>query len=154
VHGGDLLGASRVTLAAQAAQQRVSLSVQGAPGLAVRVDPGTVQRMLENLGANALRYTRQGDKVSLEASVEAGQLVLAVCNSGPPVPLSIRGRLFNKGVSSVENRHNAGLGLYFCRLVAEAHGGAIALEDRPGWSVAFVARLPVLEGPDGAARPA
>jgi signal transduction histidine kinase len=143
----DLLGGVRATITAQAKQQQVALSVSCPAGLAACLDAALVQRMLENLASNGLRYTHAGDRLELYAGQETtaqGQtLILAVCNSGPAIPAAIQGRLFNKGVSSADHRHNVGLGLYFCRKVAEAHGGAIGLEDRPGWNVSFVARLPL-----------
>jgi signal transduction histidine kinase len=151
----DLLAGVRATITAQSQQQQVTLSVSCPAGLTACLDAALVQRMLENLAANALRYTHAGDRLELYAGLEttaAGQsLVLAVCNSGPPVPAAIQGKLFNKGVSSADHRHNVGLGLYFCRKVAEAHGGVIGLEERPGWNVSFVARLPLLTEEQAAA---
>jgi two-component system sensor histidine kinase KdpD len=57
----------------------------------------------------------------------------------------MRTKLFQKGVIQRGSRqkHNLGLGLYLCRLVAVAHDGAIALREEPGWATSFVARLPV-----------
>lgn len=141
-----LLESVRGTLSGQARQQGVLLEVRAPAQLGALLDAGLLQRTLENLGSNALRYLKADDRLELSAGVEAGALVVAVCNSGPPVPPQIRARLFEKGTSSNDSRHNVGLGLYFCRMVAEAHGGAIALEDRgPPWNVAFVTRIPLRE---------
>ena len=81
----------------------------------------------------------------MAASQDGPELTLAVRNTGEPVPPEARGRLFQKGVVQRGSRqkHNLGLGLYLCRLVAVAHDGSIALRDEPGWATSFVARLPV-----------
>ena len=55
----------------------------------------------------------------------------------------MRATLFLRVRTDERNFWNAGLGLYFCRLVAEAHGGSIAIEDAPGWNVSFVLKLPL-----------
>jgi signal transduction histidine kinase len=99
--------------------------------------------MLENLVANAMRHVGAGDHVSVEARSSYGQVVLAVRNSGPPVPMELRESLFRRFVTGgMREWHNAGLGLYLCRLVAEAHAGTIALVDRTGWNVSFEVAIP------------
>jgi signal transduction histidine kinase len=94
---------------------------------------------------NALDFVRPGGKIEVAACQEGAELVLAVRNTGEPVPTQARARLFQKGAVQRGSRqkHNLGLGLYLCRLVAVAHDGSISLRDEPGWATAFVARLPV-----------
>ena len=59
-----------------------------------------------------------------------------------PIPPEARTKLFEKYATKGRREwHNAGLGLYLCKLVAEAHRGTIALVDRKGWSVSFEALL-------------
>jgi len=89
-----------------------------------------------------VRFVGPGDRVELAA--EGGErLRLAVRNSGPPVPPEVRARLFERHATHGRRAwHNAGLGLYLCRLAAEAHGGSIALADRPGWNVSFEVEIP------------
>jgi len=108
------------------------------------LDEAMVRRLLENLLVNAARHVGQGDRVELAAEPMGARLRLAVRNSGPPIPAEIRPHLFEKGLSHGRREwHQSGLGLHLCALVAGRHGGAIALVDRPGWSVAFEAELPV-----------
>ncbi len=137
---------------ARAAERGVRLELQVEEDLMAAVDLDLAQRLLENLLANAMRHVGRGDHVSLEARAAAGELRLAVRNSGPPVPEELRQNLFRRFVTGgLREWHNAGLGLYLCRLVAEAHGGTIALVDRPGWNVSFEIAIPSRE-PTRAAR--
>jgi len=110
---------------------------------AVRADPRLLRRMLDNLVANAARHVRPGDRVEVAAEGDGECLRLAVRNSGPPVSAAVRGHLFEKHASTGgSDGRNFGLGLYLCRLVAERHGGSIALVDRQGWNVSFEVTLP------------
>ncbi|MGA8892558.1 MAG: HAMP domain-containing sensor histidine kinase, partial [Anaeromyxobacteraceae bacterium] len=118
-----------------------------APDATVEVDGPLLRRLLDNLLANAFRHVRAGDPVAVLARVEDGVLHLAARNGGPPVPERIAGHLFEKDVTLARGWDNAGLGLYLCRLVAEAHGGRIALVPRPGWNVSFEAELPLVPAP-------
>ena len=128
---------------ARGAERGVRLELQAEDGLVASLDLDLVQRLLENLVANALRHVGRGDAVRLEARVEDGQLRLAVRNTGPPVPLELRDGLFRRFVTGgMREWHNAGLGLYLCRLVAEAHGGTIGLAERAGWNVSFEIAFP------------
>jgi signal transduction histidine kinase len=133
------------TVAAYAASAKgrgvqLAARLEGAP--AVQLDPELIQRVLDNLISNALAHVSAGDRVEVFAALEGQELQLGVRNSGPAVAQAARGRLFERAGGTGNGRSNAGLGLYFCRLVAEAHGGRIALEEHAGWSVTFVLRLP------------
>jgi two-component system heavy metal sensor histidine kinase CusS len=127
---------------AGAKQKGVELKV--APGLIhARIDRDLARRLLENLLGNAMRFLPRGGKLELAAAVEGTQLKLFVRNDGPAIPAEVRATLFERfGQGQQRRGHNAGLGLYFCKLAAEAHGGAISLEDDSGWNVSFVADFP------------
>ena len=105
-----------------------------------------IHRFFDNLVLNALDFVRPGGRIEVAARQEGAELLLVVRNTGDPVPEAARARLFQKGAveRGPRQKHNLGLGLYLCRLVAVAHDGSVALRDEPGWTTSFVARLPVL----------
>jgi len=122
----------------RARQRGVTIQVATPAGLSVSLDFELAQRLLENLVTNALRHVAEGDRIELAADSFEDGVTLAVRNSGEPVPDEARQKLFEKYATKGRREwHNAGLGLYLCRLVAEAHRGTIALVDRKGWSVSF-----------------
>ncbi len=130
----------------RADDRQVTLAVSAAPDLLASLDLDMVLRLLENLVSNALRFVDRAGRMELAAEVDGHRLVLAVRNTGLPVADEVRPHLFEKhGPGNRRELHNAGLGLYLSRLVAEAHGGSMALVDTPGWSTAFEARLPLQE---------
>lgn len=108
-----------------------------------RFDVGLVERVLHNLFGNAMRYTNSPGTITLAARrwIESQDLSVELCiaNTGPQVPENIRANLFAKYVQGKGGKR--GMGLYFCRLVADAHGGRIDYEARPD-GPAFVLRLP------------
>lgn len=115
-------------------------------GLSFAVDPSLFARVLENLLDNAVRYATRGGTVAIHAEHTASGLVLAIGNDGPPIADSEREAIFGR-YHRVEARRAAaragrGLGLYFCRLAIEAHGGAITVESRDDLGAVFVVRVP------------
>ncbi len=96
----------------------LSLDLLGEPGL-VRGDPVLLDRLVENLTYNAIRYTSEG---GVEVRVEAGRL--RVEDSGPGFPPGLAERLF-------ETTEGFGVGLSLVRQVVAAHGAALQLENRP-----------------------
>ncbi len=113
------------------------------PTLEGRFDAGLVERVLHNLFGNASRYSGSNGVIRLGArpwpEPADGAVEIWVSNTGPQIPENIRGTLFGKYVQGKGGKR--GMGLYFCRLVAEAHGGRIAYEARPD-GPSFVLRLP------------
>lgn len=131
--------------AAYCGSLHIELSADADPELSAEMDKPLVHRALENLVSNALSKVVSGARLRLEARSEGGKVALAVRNTGSEIPIEVRPRLFEKFASDGRSRAHAGLGLYFCRLVAEAHHGTIELEESPEWPVSFVLRLPATE---------
>jgi signal transduction histidine kinase len=123
--------------------RRLSLTIDAAP-VEAELDRDLATRVVENLLENAIRYAEEGGKIRLEAQPRGALVEIAVANTGAAIPEHVRARLFEKYARG-ERRHDAhlGLGLYFCRLAARAHGGDIFVESTPEWPVRFVVRLPL-----------
>ena len=99
---------------------------------------------------NAARSSPAGGTVDMEARAVAGDAVeIRVRDQGPGVPKEFREKVFDKyvrlGASEAggQPRSNMGLGLTFCRLAVEAHGGKIWVEDNQPKGACFCVRLPI-----------
>lgn len=110
----------------------------------IEVDGLLVTRVIENLLDNALRHTPPGGRIALRGHDHDGRIVLRFGNTGLPIPEHLRERIFDKHaqVGDRNGRTNLGLGLYFCRLVAAAHGGRIWVEQTHELQTVFVLELP------------
>jgi signal transduction histidine kinase len=115
--------------------------------LRAEVDPLLVKRVAHNLLTNARRHLNRDGTVRVVAALEpAGDaggdvLVLSVANTGPAIPLERRATLFEKYRVNPDGRLARGMGLYFCRLACEAHGGTMSLSEEPEFPTVFTARL-------------
>ncbi len=107
-------------------------------------DASLIQRVLQNLVDNAVKFTPNGGTVQIDAiySPEEKQIVVEVNDTGPGVPPELQGRLFQKFASGTHSRSGSGLGLAFCRLAVEAHGGQIWVESKPDKGTTFAFSLP------------
>ena len=119
----------------------------------VSCDREVIRRILVNLITNAVKYTPPGGAIRLGAALEIRFIRLKVIDSGPGIKPEMRERIFEKfgmGDSKKYSKmHSAGLGLAFCKLAVEAHGGTIGVDNNEGSPGAnFWFRLP-LAGPMG-----
>jgi two-component system sensor histidine kinase/response regulator len=92
-------------------------------------DADLVRRVIENLVSNAIKHTPSGGNVTVDVRVEDGELRVAVQDEGRGVAEEVRATLFEKfaAVNKASRSHSAGLGLAFCKLAVEAHGGTIGV---------------------------
>ena len=106
-------------------------------------DGPLVERVLQNLVDNALKFTPVGGqvRVTVRPEQEDGRLRVAVKDSGPGIPPELEGRLFRKFTTGRQPGSGTGLGLAFCRMVVEAHGGRIWVESEPGQGTTFLFSL-------------
>ena len=88
----------------------------------------------------------RGGRCAISVKRDGEGVEIAIGNSGPPVPAAERdaifGRYFQIERRRASARANRGLGLYFCKLAIEAHGGTIHVEERGDLGAVFVVRLP------------
>ena len=131
-------------LDAAASERRTALHVTLRGDPIFPLDPKLVRRAVENLLANAIRYGPAGGAVEVAVRREGRSLEIEVADRGPGVPPLVHPTLFEK-FGAVEADHQArrgyGLGLYLVKLVAQAHGGTVAVHDRPGGGAVFHLRL-------------
>jgi len=144
------LAPARIDLAAQVRHAalrlpRVSLAPSLAGELPVEADARRVEQALTNLFENARVAATSGDdsqagRVHVEAESVPGALLLHVCDDGPGVPAEIRDRLFEPFAS--RSPGGTGLGLAIVARIMSAHGGSVALTERPPWRTCFTLSFP------------
>jgi signal transduction histidine kinase len=124
----------------EALRKGLALTVDVPPSMVVVADDGRVQQILHNLVGNAIKFTADGF-VAVVAYEQGGRAVIEVQDSGPGIPADVRPRIFQpfeQGRADTKvARHGAGLGLAIARQLAEAHGGAMTIDDRPGGGSIF-----------------
>lgn len=113
------------------------------------IDAEEIQRVLINLLDNAVRHTPQHGQVRLSARADrsAGVIVVCVQDSGPGIPPEARARIFDKFIQldhqALRGHKGTGLGLTFCKLAVEAHGGQIWVEQAPEGGALFCFTVPI-----------
>ncbi|MBX3159928.1 MAG: HAMP domain-containing histidine kinase [Deltaproteobacteria bacterium] len=126
--------------------RQLDLEVSCDPAMVVRLDRDLFARVLENLLDNACRYAPRGGRCTVHVARDERGVEIAVGNNGPVVPPGERekifGRYFQVEARRAAARANRGLGLYFCKLAVEAHGGTIHVEQRGDLGAVFVVRIP------------
>jgi K+-sensing histidine kinase KdpD len=128
---------------AEAREQRIA-SRRPCEG-SVYADCEVLRRVLQNLVENAVSYNAPHGTVCIDVRDDREGVVLSVSDEGPGVPAEQRRRIFDKYVRLEclgAPRTGRGLGLTFCRLAVEAHGGCIWVEDAQPRGSRFCLRLP------------
>lgn len=132
---------------AQEGQVTLSLTVQAGIPLGY-ADRHLLSRVLINLIDNALKVTPAGGMVQVTVETEPGaerpSFVIGVLDTGPGIPPELKSHLFEKfvRVQYPERRIGNGLGLKFCQLAVNAHGGTIEVSSSPGQGSKFIVKLP------------
>lgn len=103
--------------------------------------------VLNNLLDNALKYSPEGPDIRVATAVQGRELVLTVADRGPGVARADRERVFEPYYRCpTGDRHDVkgyGLGLSLVRLLVDAHGGRVALDENPGGGARVTIRLPL-----------
>jgi signal transduction histidine kinase len=133
------LGTEEVTL-------RTRLSM---PLPTVRGDRERLRQLVMNLLTNAVKYTVTGDEVEVRAAATDGVVEVSVADNGPGITSEEQRVIFEKfgrGSRVGTSIPGAGLGLFIARSIAEAHGGSLRVDSRPGEGATFTVRLPQATG--------
>jgi signal transduction histidine kinase len=112
----------------------------------LKADMEKIDRVLTNLIDNAIKFTPSGGQITISVATQAEQLIVCVINTGFVIPPADRERIFERFVQlsgETLRTRGSGLGLAFCRLAVEAHGGRIWVEpDVNGQGNNFTFTLP------------
>lgn len=105
------------------------------------------ERVLQNLLDNAIRFTPTNGKIKICASLESPRsnwLLVSVSDTGPGIPEDDQDRIFQKFTTARHEQSGTGLGLAFCKMVVDAHGGRIWTENNETEGTTFYFTLPPL----------
>jgi signal transduction histidine kinase len=126
----------------RASERTVQIETRLGDRTEVSGDADLIRRVAENLVDNAIRHTPRGGSIRIEIGGDTAHARILVGNSGKAIPHESRSRIFEKYAQLSPGGPHVGLGLYFCRLVAEVHGGRIWVEEHPDFPATFVVELP------------
>lgn len=118
----------------------------------LNADSNKLERVLLNLVDNAIKFTPSRGEVVIQAhAASEGFIRLDVQDTGPGIPDDYKERLFDR-YAQIDGqrgrRRGTGLGLTFCKMTVEAHGGRIWVEDNPNGGAIFSFIMPVLKTND------
>ena len=102
-------------------------------------DRNVIVRVISNLTANAITHTPSDGDITLSVRRDGPRAVVRVKDSGPGIAAEHQQWIFDKfsQVDGQRRPYSSGLGLTFCKLAIEAHGGSIGVESGPGAGAAF-----------------
>jgi two-component system, OmpR family, sensor histidine kinase BaeS len=132
---------------AQADAAGVELSAEVTTEMpAIELDPARIRQVLENLIANALRFTPRGGRISVRCSVLSSQsksVAVSVSDTGAGIPPDELLHIFERFYKSRDSR-GTGLGLAIAKNLIAAHGGEISAQSEPGKGTTIRFSLPVV----------
>ena len=113
--------------------------------LTVRMDAGLFTRALENLVGNAIRYTGQQGKITLDARKEGAEIALSIADTGIGIPPDDLDHIFDPFYRGTNSRRETGfgLGLTTVKSIIEGHGWSIGVSSEVGKGTTFTIRMPV-----------
>jgi signal transduction histidine kinase len=107
-------------------------------------DEDMIRRVIVNLLENAVKFSAVKTHIGVGAQPSGDQVEFWVQDSGPGIPRELQDKIFEKftRLHADSSTKGLGLGLAFCRLAVQAHGGKIWLESRPKAGSRFFFTLP------------
>ena len=112
----------------------------------VKMDEEKIQRVISNLVDNALKFSPEGEDILIELdNSDLDVISIHVLDRGPGVPADYADSIFDRFFqipNHSSRKRGTGLGLTYCRLAVDAHGGRIWVENRTGGGSNFTVELP------------
>lgn len=144
----DLTAEARV----RALHHRIELRVSLPDRCVAETDATAVEHMVENLLINAFKHSG-GRTVTLSLQENGSHAVISVADDGKGIPVDEQGRIFGKFArgGAAGHRNGSGLGLWIVRLLSEALGTRISLQDNLNGGSVFIIEIPLKSA--GAATP-
>jgi signal transduction histidine kinase len=145
----DLVGLIRETsmvLSANAHQKNIAVAFELPEELTVYADERMMSTVVRNLMSNAIKFTHEGGKVTVQADGDSEGIELSVTDNGVGMEPDAIERLFEldatRTTRGTANEKGTGLGLLVCKEFVEKHGGRIDVESTPGKGSRFRVTIP------------
>ena len=131
-----------------AEEKPITLNHPEGPAVMVMGDRDRLKQILVNLLDNAIKYTPQGGRVTVETGIEGERAFVTVEDTGIGIDPSHHGRVFERfyRVTPDRGEAGAGLGLAIVKSICHAHGGSVSLRSVPEIGSCFRVELPLYRG--------
>lgn len=141
----ELIRTTMKELQEMAGEKRVEVSFSHPEEMPlIQADEDRISSVLLNLLDNAIKFSRQGGRVWIEASISEDAVLVAVKDEGPGIAPEEQHKVFEKFYQAEGSpRQGVGLGLYICKAFVEEHGGRIWVESEAGKGSTFTFSLPL-----------
>ena len=142
---GEIVDPSLRAFAVAATRRNIEFMPDLDSSATLRADPQKLRQAIDNLLANAFKFTPRGGKIRFRVELEGGKAKIEVEDSGPGIPQSERATIFDRYKQGTRGRSagGAGLGLAIAKGIAEGHSGSIDVYDGALGGVGFRITIPV-----------
>lgn len=142
----DVARAAIESVLPEAEGRGIAVELRDGGAVKMLADRGEMEIVLNNLVSNAVKYNRDGGKVTVEVSAGDGGIVVAVTDTGIGMTLEDAGRLFNDFTriknDKTRNILGSGLGLSIVKKLATLYGGDVTIRSQPDAGSTFTVALP------------
>ena len=109
----------------------------------INCDADRIQQVISNLISNAIKFTPEGGRITVNVELNEAELQISVNDTGSGVPSENKDQIFERFAQlSSNDRRGLGLGLYISKLLVEAHHGSIVVESKLGHGSSFRFNIP------------
>lgn len=144
--GEDILEAVAWTRSL-ASKEKKNLTFKAQDNINISADKNLIVRVVENLLTNAVKHTPPEGKISLNITKDQQQITFEVSDTGEGIPPEYLDRVFDRffkvSGQKMKTKIDTGLGLTFCKMAVEAHGGKIGVKSKLGQGSKFYFHLPI-----------
>jgi len=135
-------------LASEVARKSLAIDITGDDASCVFGDRRRLGQVVRNLLDNAIKFSPEGERITLMAFREPGWAGFSVADHGPGVARAERDKIFQRFYqidrSRSKSRPGSGLGLAIVKHIVQLHGGSVSVEGEPGRGSTFAIRLPAV----------
>jgi len=142
-----LIEENKELLKAQAQNKKIELDHSNTNSLTIKAHKHSINTVLRNLMANAIKFTPEGGKVIVSAQPGKGEVLVSVADTGVGIPASVIQKLFRidtkHSTKGTADEKGTGLGLILCKEFVEKNGGTIGVQSEEGKGSTFYFTLPL-----------
>ncbi|MCR5077128.1 MAG: substrate-binding domain-containing protein [Prevotella sp.] len=129
--------------AVSARKKHITLQLDALSPIPVRADREKMERIGYNLLSNAMKYTGDGGRITLAATVRADRVSISVADTGVGIPQNEIGYVFNRFYQAKNSANGTGIGLALVKAFTELHHGKVSVTSKEGEGSTFTIEIPL-----------